>query len=305
MMMRHPATRRSFTLGAAALLATAHFGRGMAWAQRQTFRVGVSLDTIAEANVNDARAAYRVWGNEVARNLSIPQAVMLPEVFYSDVQMLQLIRNAQIDGFAITGLEYVKTLEYIDPEFSVIEDYATSGIDYVILVKRSSPYQKIEDLRHGSIHLLKHRDTSLLRIWVGMALMQAHQPDAEQFFNAVETHEKVNEVILPLFFGRIQAAGISRRAFSMAAELNPQIGHELRILAASPKIIPAGFWFRKGCDRTLRNAFMQGMVRLKTVTAGRQVLALYQSSGFVSAPGSVMNGTVEMVRQYERLRRKG
>jgi len=301
--MRRELTRRRFALWTAGMLTT-QMCHGIAWAERPVFRVGVSLDTIADANVNDARAAYRVWGNELSRNLGMNSVTMLSEVFYSNSQMLQMIRNAQVDGFAITGLEYVKALDFIDQEVSVIEDYATSGIDYVVLVKRNSPYQKLEDLRHGKIHLLKHRDTSLLRTWIGLALMQSHLPDAESFFDSVEIHEKVNEVILPLFFGRIQAVGISRRAFSMAAELNPQIGRELRILATSPRIIPAGFWFRKGADLAQRNAFMQAMIKLKSVTAGRQVLALYQSSGFVSAPGSVMNGTIELVHQYERLRKK-
>lgn len=273
-------------------------------AEKPPLRVGVSLETLAGANVNDARAAYRVWGEEVARNLHMTHSAMLDQVFYTSTQILQMIRSAQIDGVALSGLEYVRAIEYLSPEITVVEDYATSGIDYVLLVHRGSSYQKLEDLKHTRIALLHHRDTSLLKIWLTIALAGVHQPEPDLFFDTVETHEKVNDVILPLYFGKVDAAGISRRAFMLTAELNPQLGRDLRVLSASPKVVPVGFWFRKGCDVVERTEFVQAMVKLRTVTAGRQVLALYQSTGFVMMPNSVMDGTLDLVHQYDRIHKK-
>jgi hypothetical protein len=42
--------------------------------------------------------------------------------------------------------------------------------------------------------------------------------------------------------------------------------------------------------------------RVSTVPAGRQIVALFQSSAFVVRPVSVMKGTLEMVRQFDRLK---
>jgi hypothetical protein len=41
--------------------------------------------------------------------------------------------------------------------------------------------------------------------------------------------------------------------------------------------------------------------RIYTVPGGQQIVALYQSHGFVMKPISVMRSTMEMVRQFERL----
>jgi phosphonate transport system substrate-binding protein len=299
-------TRRKFATtltGFAASAALAHLEK--AWAERAPIRVAVSMDTLAGANVNDARAAYRVWGQEIAKTLALRNAEMLSQVFIPSAELIQMIRSGQVDCFALTALEYASVMNLVDPDCAIIEDYSLDGLDYILLVRNDSAYKRLEDLRGKSLILLHHRDTSMLHIWLSIQLAHAGCPDIDQFFDTSEMHEQVAEVILPVFFRRTQAAGLSRRAFNMAVELNPQLGRELRVISTSPKVIPDGFWFRKDCDPEDRRVFQQSMLRLSTIPAGRQVLALYQSTGFQQRPCSIMNGTVDMIHQYERLHKHG
>jgi hypothetical protein len=46
---------------------------------------------------------------------------------------------------------------------------------------------------------------------------------------------------------------------------------------------------------------IDAILRIETVPAGQQIVALYQSHGFVVRPTAVMNGTLEMVREFDRL----
>lgn len=299
-------TRRQFATAVVGLTASAHcVFLKKAWAERPPIRVAVSMDTLAGANVNDARAAYRVWGQEIAKTLALRNAEILSQVFIPSAELIQMIRSGQVDCFALTALEYASVMNLVDPDCAIIEDYALDGLDYILLVRNDSAYKTIEDLRGRSLILFHHRDTSMLRIWLSIQLAHAGCPDIDQFFDAPEMREQVTEVILPVFFRRTQAAGISRRAFDMAVELNPQLGRELRAISTSPKVIPDGFWFRKDCDPEDRRAFQRSMLLLDTIPAGRQVLALYQSTGFQQRPCSIMNGTVEMIHQFERLHRHG
>jgi ABC-type phosphate/phosphonate transport system substrate-binding protein len=107
-----------------------------------------------------------------------------------------------------------------------------------------------------------------------------------------------------VFFRSIQAAALSRPAFEMAVELNPQLGRELRTLAVSPKIYPTGFWARKSCNEEDKRVFEQAMLRTNTIPAGRQALALFQVTGYSSRPCSVMASALDLIRQYDAVRKR-
>jgi ABC-type phosphate/phosphonate transport system substrate-binding protein len=297
-------TRRNFLTRLAMGTAGVMLSAPSSPAEETPIRVGVSMDTLAGANINDARAAYRVWGDQISQTLALRHARMLEQVFFPTDQMTQLIRTGQIDCFALTALEYARALEFIDQDVMMVEDYSLNGIENILLVHRDSPYGKLADLKGLKLPTLHHRDTALFQAWLDVELARAGLPPADKFFETIAPHDKASEVLLPLFFRREQVAGISRRAFDLACELNPQLGRDLRVLATSPRIIPVGFWFRKGGNADDKRAFQQAMQRLSTVTAGRQVLALYQSTGFAAKPCSIMAPTLDLIRQYERTRRR-
>jgi phosphonate transport system substrate-binding protein len=194
-------------------------------------------------------------------------------------------------------------LSEVDLETIAVEDYAASGMEYLLLVNASSPYRRIEDLKKTRLIYQQHRDNILMMPWIEIMLAEAHQPPGAPFFESVETRAKINEVILPLFFHKANAVALTRRAFNLAVEMNPQLGRDLRVLATSPKLIVDAFGFHRGCDPEDKRAIFNALKSIGTVPAGRQLLTLYESSGFVLKPGSALNGALDLVRQYERIKR--
>lgn len=279
-------------------------GRLSAQTDHPPIRVAVSMDTLAGANVNDARAAYRVWIGQVAQSLSIRHAEILDEVFIPSARLLQMIRQGQVDCFGLTAVEYAKAIDLIDPENMEVEDCALNGLEMLLLVHRESPVKSLADLKGVRLMVHHHRDTTLVQAWLAVELARQGLGGYEQFFGGEQLKDKVGEVVLPVFFHREQAAVISRQAFSTAAELNPQLGRDLRVLAVSPRNIPVGFFFRKNCNQQDKLDFQRAMDKLATVPAGRQVMALYQTTRFMLRPCSVMGPTLEMIRQYDKVRRK-
>ncbi|MGO8760276.1 MAG: phosphate/phosphite/phosphonate ABC transporter substrate-binding protein [Terracidiphilus sp.] len=297
-------TRRQFATALAGFTTgVASVSTRKTWAEHPPLRVAISTETLAGATVNDARAAYRVWWTQVGQRLGYRHFEMLNQIFVPSAQLIQMIRAGQVDCFALTAWEYASVMDFVDSKFLVVEDYAADGIDYLLLVQNGSPYRTIEDLKGGKLLLQHHRDTAMLRAWLSIELAKAGRPDVDQFFESPEMHEQISQVILPVFFRTAQAAGITRRAFNMAVELNPQLGRSLRIIATSPKVVADGFLFRKGCDPEDRREFQQTLERLDTIPEGRQVLALYQIIGYATRSCSILNGTVEMIHQYERIRK--
>jgi ABC transporter, phosphonate, periplasmic substrate-binding protein len=295
-------TRRQLFTGLASLAAGAALARlGFAETTGRPLRVAISIDTLAGANVNDARAAYRVWAQEVSNALGVTSAELVPEVFVPSEQIVRMIRQGAIDLFGITAWEYAKVVECVDPDSILLEDSEVDGMEYVLLVHNASPFKKLGDLRGGNLTTHLHRDMNLLPAWIGNLLAANNLPRMDVFFGDQVVRNSVTQVVLPVFFRRMDAAGLERRHFETAVELNPQLGKDLRALVISPKVIPITLCFRKNCSAEGKRILTDAIERAESLPAGQQIVALYQSRRLVSRPASCMSGTLEMLHQYERV----
>jgi ABC-type phosphate/phosphonate transport system substrate-binding protein len=284
--------------------ATAAAGaRGLCWAgvDKNLLRVAVSVETVTGANINDARAAYRVWINEVSRQTGHIVADVVPDVFIPSEELIQDVRQGTVQCYGITALEYAELVDLSDPDFLVLQDYLADGMEYVLLVHNSRTFKKIADLRGAQILTHLHRDMVLLPAWLETMLAASSLPAADRFFGSNTLCDKVNQVVLPVFFRRADGACLARQSWEMAVEFNPQLGRDLRPLAVSPKIIPIAIAFRRNCNAIGRKNLLDSMLSLSTAIEGRQIAALYQSRRFVLRPASAMKGTLELVHQFERV----
>ena len=295
-------TRRQFAGSLAGGLAGLCLARrGFAQDSARPFRVAVSLETLAGANVNDARAAYKVWAREVTASLGVKTAELVPDIFVSSEQIIRMVREQEIDLFGITAWEYAKLVDSVDPTSVLVEDSLAEGMEYVLLVHNASSFKSLRDLHGGQITIHRHRDMNLVPAWIGNLLAADGLPRMDAFFANQISNDSITQVVLPVFFRRIEAACLSLRHFETAVEMNPQLGKDLRALEVSPKVIPIALCFRKNCSPEGKRVLKDAIARAATIPAGQQIVALYQSRTLVSRPASCMNDTIEMLRQYARV----
>jgi ABC-type phosphate/phosphonate transport system substrate-binding protein len=263
--------------------------------------LAMSIDTLAGANVNDARAAYRLWINVIIRQFALTCVQPVPDIFIPSEEVIRGVRQGTIECFGITALEFSRISNLIDPASLILQDYVADGLEYVILVHRKSPFKKLADLLGAQVILHQHRDTLLVPAWLTTMLAASSLPRPERFFASQKFTDNLNQVLLPVFFRRADGAVLVRRNWDTAIELNPQLGNDLNTIAISPKIVPAAIGFRRGCIPEARGAVLNAFAKISTVPAGQQIVALYQSRGIAIRSASVMNGTLEMVREFDRL----
>jgi ABC-type phosphate/phosphonate transport system substrate-binding protein len=295
-------TRRQFSsrlTAAAAGLLVPSFARLCA-GEEPLIHIAICTTTIAGANISDARAAYLVWLREIARFYGKRTADTDPEVFISPDELIRGVRSGSIDGFGATALELEKLVDITEPDAVVIQDYMAGGMEYVLLVHNSSPFKKFADLRGAQLISHLHRDMVLMPAWLGNMLSANGLPEAERFFASQKQSDKINRVVLPVFFRRADAACLARHDWETAVELNPQLGRDLRTLAISPKLIPIGFFFRKNTNPGSRRALIQSIQSISSLTAGQEIIALYQSHSFLVTTLAAMNPTLDLVRQFIR-----
>jgi len=297
-------TDRRRCLAMLAAVATAAAGPRLSWSEnkRTALVVAISAETLAGANINDARAAYRVWLREVAYQYGVKTAETVPDIFIPTDEIIRDVRQDLIDCYGVTALEFAKVVDLTDPDSLVLQDYISGGIEYVFIVHNQSRFKTVSDLRGANIVSHLHRDMVLLPPWLSTTLADNNLPTQESFFASHKLNASLTQVVLPVFFRRLDGACLARQSWETALELNPQLGRDLRPLMVSPKIIPIVFGFRRATNANLRKALIDSIQRISTITAGAQIVALYQSKGFVVRPISVMKDTLELVRRYDRLK---
>lgn len=263
--------------------------------------LAISVETLAGANVSDARAAYRIWLREVARHYGSKTAQTVPDIFLSSEDLLRRVRQNTIDAYGVTAPEFARIVDVTEPTSLVIQDYLSDGIEYVLIVHNQSRFKTVPDLRGANIVSHLHRDMSLLPAWLSTMLADKGLPVPADFFASQKLNGSLTQVVLPVFFRRLDAACLARRNWETALELNPQLGRDLRPLVVSPKVIPILFGFRRNTNPTSQKVLIDSILNISTIAAGQQIIDLYQSKAFVVQPVSVMKTTLDLVRRYDRL----
>lgn len=275
---------------------------GAAWGDRnQELVVAISTDTLGGANVNDARAAYAVWIQEVTRHMGRVRAEVLPQIFVPSGELLREIRSGIVQCYGITAIEYMKIVDLTDSSCLLLQDYLADGMEYVIVVNSQSAFRSMADLRGAQIILHHHRDLVLALPWIETALAAGSLPPADRFFGSISMRDSVNQVALPVFFRRVDAACLARRSWETAVELNPQLGRSMRVLTVSPKLVPIVLAFRRHCSEAGKEALIHAVMNITSVTAGQQIVALYQAHSFVLRTAAAMKTTVDLLMNYQRL----
>jgi phosphonate transport system substrate-binding protein len=263
--------------------------------------LAVSVETLAGANPDDARAAYTVWVRELHGQLGSVIAEPVPGIFIPSEDIVRGVRQGTIDAYVVTGLEFAKIVDLTHSDSLLVENYLGGGMEYVMLVHSASRFKQLADLRDAHIFSHLNRDTVLLPAWLSTMLAAESLAAPDRFFAGNQLVGSPNQAVLPVFFRRADAACLARRSWETAVELNPQLGRDLRVLAVSPKVVPIVFGFRRSTTANARKTLIDSIQRVYSAPVGRQITTLYQSTGFVVRPVSVMKGTLEMVRQFERL----
>jgi ABC-type phosphate/phosphonate transport system substrate-binding protein len=294
-------TRREFAAWLGAAAATASVARIAMGETARPLRIGVSVESLGGANVNDARAAYKVWSHELFNLWPAKSVELIPDIFVPSDQMVQMIRQGTVDMCGITAWEYVRVVNFVEPSAILVEEDVAKGMEYVLLVHNNSPYKKLSDLRGRQITIHNHPHMNLLPAWIGNMLATERLPRMDAFFNQQVARSSVTQIVLSVFFHRMDSAALLRKDYETAVEMNPQLGRDLHELAVSPNIVPALCCFRKGSNREYMEKLIAVVSRMESMPSGQEIVALYKARILVTQPASYMNLTVNMLRQYERV----
>jgi ABC-type phosphate/phosphonate transport system substrate-binding protein len=84
--------------------------------------------------------------------------------------------------------------------------------------------------------------------------------------------------------------------------MNPQLRKQLRVLAASPRLVTNLFAFHKNYSKEGRDLVTAALLDVHRTEVGRQALTLFQGNRIVPASPSALDSALELLRRYDRLK---
>ncbi len=238
-------------------------------------RLALSESLVSDVNMNDARAAMRIWIQLIAKDLNLV-VEFSPKVFETTEEVLNRVRRSQCDSAAINVIEYRQISDVLDPSL-IIATAGISGLEqYILLVKRNGGLAQLGDLRGRRLISLATPRMCVASAWLSTILAAGHLGPSDKFFGPMATESKVSRVVLPVFFGQAEACLTTRRSFDTMCELNPQVAKDLLVLASSPAMVVSGYMFRRGYQNASREKLIRALSNLRATPSGRQLATLFQ-----------------------------
>lgn len=263
-------------------------------------RFGLTTRMFRGLNENDGRAALKVYIESVGKERGIVLKSM--DTFDNVLGVGKALRNGQLDAASVTTEEYLRISDEV-ASGHVFDEPGRSdpGEEFLLLVHRGSAVTNLAGLRGGLLTEYDNLRTSLARMWLDVLLLEQGLPSAEGLFAKVTLERKLSTVVLPVFFGNAQACLVTRRGFDTMVELNPQVGKNLRVLAASPAFVVTVLCFGSMANPADKATTLEGIQRLHEQPRGQQLLTVFQGGErLIAYPVSVLDRARKLRLNYLR-----
>ena len=169
------------------------------------------------------------------------------------------------------------------------------------LCRRDSPIKGIGDLRGRSLICIDHPRACLAPLWLDTLLAQQGLLPADRFFGKVTRTQKVSQSVLSVFFRQADVSLTTRNGFQTAAELNPQVGQQLRVLATSPEMVNQLFCYRPDYPASLRKQTTLAATTMHLTPNGDQMQTVFKVDRLEEQPLTCLDSARELLAARAKL----
>jgi len=223
--------------------------------------------------------------------------------FDSSEELAEALKKNQINSMFGSPLEFIKSESLLmsSPLVSgVISNQQKSKI--LLLVRKDSEISAIEQLKNKKIASQKWVIQDLGGLYLDTLLLEKKLPTADIYFSEIIKTQTSNAALVSLFFKKADVALLSESEFNIAAELNPQMRAQTRILIASEPylVIVAALTKNTPADQT--NAIKKNLLSIENTSKGKNILRLMKMDGLREINLTDLNNVRELVEKNKQLK---
>jgi ABC-type phosphate/phosphonate transport system substrate-binding protein len=262
-----------------------------------------STSLFRSANRNDAIAAVRVWASMFGRTHGF-QVDPTVEAVDDVAEVRKRVLDGSANVLALDVVEYFELadLTAVEPVFCAMRGEGSVPPRYLVLVGAESGISSFEALRGKTTIIHANTGANLGQIWLDALLYDGRLGRAEHFFRSVEVVPKASSAILPVFFGKADAAIVDEGSFDVSKEMNPQVGAKLRVLRASPPLAEGLLCICRG-QIEFREKLLEDLRDLHLDAQGKQILMVFRFSRLAPVDKPELEQVRELWRKHNLLSR--
>lgn len=268
------------------------------------YSIGFMKNIFYNVDVNDVQAALKVWVDETLKQLEVAKNYHFVNRFYSGFDDLnKAVNDENLAVLSISTYDYLNYSNKVNLEPLLVPEIdGEVGVEYYLLVRKESQFNSLIDLKGKSIGLISTPAFIASSLWIDVLLSKAGLPVKTRYFNKIETAQKESQLILNLFFGNLDACIVTKSSFKLMKELNPQIGQKLHSILDSPLYVAGLICCPKSNqNKDVKDGFYNSLMRLHTLTTGKQILTLVKIGKLVPAKAEYFKSFIDLLKDHKKI----
>jgi ABC-type phosphate/phosphonate transport system substrate-binding protein len=269
----------------------------------QIVRLGLTTSMIeTELNQADTLAATRVWASAMGQGNGLWKDSDV-QIYDGAASLIAAVNKGEADIISMGTQEFVEVESQLHaiPVLTYMQGGHVEN-EYLILVRQDSSIKTISDLRGKRMALPRGGRNSMASLWLDGLLDENGLPGKAEFFRELKDVQKPSQTILPIFFKQLEAGIVLRSAYDTAVALNPQIGRQLEVLAASSKFVWMVICLRTGISPEKREQYIRQALKLHEKANGLQALNIFRIDRLVLWDPSYLNTVREFLKKCKPAR---
>ena len=258
--------------------------------EKEWLSVGYIESQIHGVNRLDAEAAFKTLARTVGVANGYDVGIDVDSFEDAD-QFVAALSGKIIHLILLDSWSYLK----IDPQgmmepLFVTSDRGQATVRYLLLVRKNSAVKSLSDLRGRSLNLVTGQSSKLGKRWLDTIVLAQEASSPEVFFSRLEYMSNPMSTVLPVFFGKRDAALVDETQFALMAELNPQLNILHAIESSAPLLNAIICLSRKGwSSQRFKKDLVRALVDLHSNPAGQQILTLFKAGRLVPFQDHYLN----------------
>lgn len=239
------------------------------------YRFIFSTDLFFNTKTQDAIALTKIFVDKLKKEKNINDDVEI--VVCKNLTELIEATKTNFDFVLSTMIDFISLVKIgnVDPVL-VNQTQGDYGYIYYLITKEDKGYKRLSDLKNCNLRILSRTDGQTPSIWLEKLLRDSKLPKKDKFFKDITFDFVPSNVILPVFFNKLDAAIVTKASFDIMSELNPKIRKDIRIIEISKTLLYGILSFDKRNKDEEREKFVYDvLVTMHKDADGQQFLNLF------------------------------
>jgi len=267
--------------------------------RENTIIYGYSSQLFHDVDPKDLTGLIEIFARMTERKMK--SGLKTSVVVYKSLSATEkALSRGEVDVLVMIPEEFasLRTTYRLEPILSA--DYGDHFYnELLLLVREGSGITEIGQLRGKRLLIDVGQQGTIPMKWLDSLLTARLSSNAKGFFGSIDENSKSSKVIMPVFFGQVDACLVSRNSYNISAELNPQLGRQLRVLEQSPGFVTGIIAVRKGLEKAKRDATVKVLTEMYTDPKGKQIMSLFRINRLVPFMPEHIVSVTKVIREHQ------